>query len=44
MAPKVEAAAAFAESATGCRAVICHLRDVEAAIAGDAGTQIVDEA
>ncbi len=43
MAPKVVAAAAFAESAIGRRAVICDLHDVEAALNGRAGTQVVHE-
>ena len=40
MGPKVEAVMRFTE-ATGKRGVICHLEDIEKAIAGEAGTEIV---
>jgi carbamate kinase len=39
MGPKVEALMRFVR-ATGERAIICHLDDMEAAIAGEAGTQL----
>jgi carbamate kinase len=39
MGPKVEAAVRFVE-ATGKRAIICHLDEIEAALAGEAGTAI----
>lgn len=39
MGPKVEAAAGFVKSG-GRRAVICHLDDIERAVAGEAGTEI----
>ena len=40
MGPKVDAMIEFFK-ATGNRGVICHLEDIEKAIAGDAGTEIV---
>jgi len=40
MGPKVEAVMQFTR-ATGNRGVICHLADIEKAIAGEAGTEIV---
>ena len=40
MGPKVDAVMQFAE-ATGKRGVICHLEDIEKAIAGEAGTEII---
>ncbi len=40
MGPKVEAVMQFTRS-TGNRAVICHLEDIEKAIAGEAGTEII---
>jgi carbamate kinase len=40
MGPKVEAAIRFVE-ATGCRAAIGGLDEIEAIVAGDAGTQVV---
>jgi carbamate kinase len=40
MGPKVEAVMQFTE-ATGNRGVICHLADIEKAIDGKAGTEIV---
>jgi len=40
MGPKVEAVMQFVK-ATGNRGVICHLSDIEKAIAGEAGTEIV---
>ena len=40
MGPKVDAVMRFTE-ATGNRGVICHLGDIEKAIAGEAGTEIV---
>ena len=40
MGPKVDAVMQFTE-ATGNRGVICHLEDIEKAIAGEAGTEIV---
>jgi carbamate kinase len=39
MGPKVDAVMQFTE-ATGNRGVICHLEDIEKAIAGEAGTEI----
>jgi len=39
MGPKVEAVLQFAET-TGKRGIICHLEDIEKAIAGAAGTEI----
>jgi carbamate kinase len=39
MGPKVEAVLQFAET-TGKRGIICHLEDIEKAIAGKAGTEI----
>jgi len=39
MGPKVNALMSFVE-ATGKRAIICHLDEIEAALAGDAGTEI----
>ncbi|MGD2272576.1 MAG: carbamate kinase [Desulfobacterales bacterium] len=40
MGPKVEAVAEFFK-ATGNRGIICHLEDIEKAIAGRAGTEII---
>lgn len=40
MGPKVDAAMQFT-AATGKRGIICHLKDIEKAIAGEAGTEIV---
>jgi carbamate kinase len=40
MGPKVEAVMQFVK-ATGNRSVICQLDDIEKAIAGQAGTEIV---
>jgi carbamate kinase len=40
MGPKVDAVMQFAET-TGKRGIICHLEDIEKAIAGVAGTEIV---
>lgn len=40
MKPKVEAVTSFVE-ATGNRGVICHLEDIDNAIAGKAGTEVV---
>jgi carbamate kinase len=40
MGPKVAAVAEFFK-ATGNRAIICHLKDIEKAVAGEAGTEIV---
>jgi len=40
MGPKVDAVMQFTE-ATGNRSVICHLEDIEKAIAGEAGTEII---
>ncbi len=40
MRPKVEAALRFVEGG-GRRAIICHLDEIGAAVAGDAGTQIL---
>lgn len=40
MGPKVDAVMQFAK-ATGKRGVICHLADIEKAIAGEAGTEII---
>ena len=40
MGPKVDAVMQFTE-ATGNRGVICHLEDIEKAIAGEAGTEII---
>jgi len=40
MGPKVDAVMQFT-AATGNRGVICHLEDIEKAIAGEAGTEIV---
>ena len=39
MGPKVNALMSFVE-ATGNRAIICHLDEIEAALAGEAGTEI----
>lgn len=41
MGPKVEAVMQFTK-ATGNRGVICHLEDIEKAIAGEAGTEILN--
>ena len=40
MGPKVEAVMQFTK-ATGNRSIICHLEDIEKAIAGKAGTEII---
>jgi carbamate kinase len=40
MGPKVQAILQF-HRATGARAIICHLEDIERAIAGEAGTEVV---
>ncbi|MDR7419434.1 MAG: carbamate kinase [Armatimonadota bacterium] len=40
MGPKVDAMISFVES-TGNRAIICHLDDIEKAVAGQAGTEVV---
>jgi len=40
MGPKVDAVMQFTE-ATGNRGVICHLEDIEKAMAGEAGTEII---
>ena len=40
MGPKVEAIMQFF-NATGNRGVICHLEDIEKAIAAEAGTEII---
>jgi len=40
MGPKVDAVMQFT-AATGNRGVICHLEDIEKAIAGEAGTEII---
>jgi carbamate kinase len=40
MGPKVDAVMQFTQ-ATGNRGVICQLKDIEKAIAGEAGTEIV---
>ena len=40
MGPKVEALMQFAK-ATGNRGIICHLEDIEKAVAGEAGTEII---
>jgi carbamate kinase len=40
MGPKVDAVMQFTE-ATGNRSIICHLEDIEKAIAGKAGTEII---
>ena len=40
MGPKVDAVMEFAK-ATGNRAVICQLKDIVKAIAGEAGTEII---
>jgi carbamate kinase len=40
MGPKVDAMISFV-AATGNRALICHLDDIEKAIAGQAGTEVV---
>jgi carbamate kinase len=40
MGPKIEAAMQFVEN-RGKRAVICSIADIEAAVRGKAGTQIV---
>jgi carbamate kinase len=39
MGPKVEAVIKFFKE-TGNRGIICHLEDIEKAIAGEAGTEI----
>ena len=41
MGPKVEAVMQFF-NATGNRGVICQLKDIEKAIAGEAGTEIIE--
>jgi carbamate kinase len=40
MAPKVQAILQF-QRATGNRGIICHLEDIERAVAGEAGTEVV---
>jgi carbamate kinase len=40
MGPKVDAVMQFTE-ATGNRGIICHLEDIEKAMAGEAGTEII---
>jgi len=40
MGPKVQAIQQF-HGATGNRGIICHLEDIERAIAGEAGTEVV---
>jgi carbamate kinase len=40
MGPKVDAMISFVES-TGNRAIICHLHDIEKAVVGQAGTEVV---
>ena len=40
MGPKIEAILEFFQ-ATRNRGIICHLRDIQKAIAGEAGTEIV---
>ncbi|MBW2028251.1 MAG: carbamate kinase [Deltaproteobacteria bacterium] len=40
MGPKVEAVMEF-NRATGNRGIICHLKDIEKAIAGEAGTEVL---
>jgi carbamate kinase len=40
MGPKVAAISEFCK-ATGNRGIICHLKDIERAVAGDAGTEII---
>ena len=40
MGPKVEALMRFRQ-ATGQRSIICHLEEIEAAVAGKAGTEII---
>jgi carbamate kinase len=40
MGPKVEAILQF-HRVTGRRGIICHLKDIERAIAGEAGTEVV---
>lgn len=40
MGPKVEAIMEFSKT-TGKRGIICHLEDIERAIAGEAGTEII---
>jgi carbamate kinase len=42
MAPKVEAVMRFFES-TGKRGIICHLEEIEMAIGGKTGTEIIPE-
>jgi carbamate kinase len=42
MGPKVDAALNFV-AATGNRAIICHLDEIEAALAGEAGTNVVPD-
>ena len=41
MGPKVEAITDFYQT-TGNRAIICHLEDIEKAIEGKAGTEIIN--
>ena len=41
MRPKVESIMAF-HARTGNRGIICHLEDIERAVAGDAGTEVID--
>jgi carbamate kinase len=40
MGPKVQAVLQF-HRATGNRGIICHLEDIERAVAGEAGTEVV---
>jgi len=42
MRPKVESLLDF-HAGTGKRGIICHLEDIEAAVAGEAGTEVVKE-
>ena len=41
MGPKIEAVTQFFQN-TRNRAIICHLEDIEKAIAGNAGTEVVE--
>jgi hypothetical protein len=43
MGPKVKAISQFFR-ATGNRAIICHLEEIEKAVAGGAGTEIIPPA
>jgi carbamate kinase len=42
MRPKVESLLDF-HAGTGNRGIICHLEDIETAVAGEAGTEVVKE-